>query len=229
MKKNGFTLAEVLITLAIIGVVATLTLPALMSNTQEQQAITGFRKAMNTLNEVAQMNAAVDGFDFSGVTSGGSATTDSVYDDNGMIDQTVWAMMVTKAQVDSSASVTGGIGAGCNQKTQVFFRDGTVLCYGEPSGGQIEAYVDTNGRKGPNKVSTCSTEACKPAERSIGDQFVITLTGANAIPGRVVQQKKSAPEGDQTPDTGDTAGAVDSGTESKDDTESYASRWAMLK
>ena len=31
MKKNGFTLAEVLITLAIIGVVATLTLPALPS------------------------------------------------------------------------------------------------------------------------------------------------------------------------------------------------------
>ena len=39
MKKNGFTLAEVLITLAIIGVVATLTLPALMTNTQEQQWI----------------------------------------------------------------------------------------------------------------------------------------------------------------------------------------------
>ena len=34
MKKNGFTLAEVLITLAIIGVVATMTLPALMTNTQ---------------------------------------------------------------------------------------------------------------------------------------------------------------------------------------------------
>ena len=67
MKKNGFTLAEVLITLAIIGVVATLTLPSLMSNTQEQQAVTAFKKAMNTLNEVAQMNAAVDGFDFGGI------------------------------------------------------------------------------------------------------------------------------------------------------------------
>ena len=44
MKKNGFTLAEVLITLAIIGVVATMTLPALMTNTQEQQAKTGLKK-----------------------------------------------------------------------------------------------------------------------------------------------------------------------------------------
>lgn len=46
MKKNGFTLAEVLITLAIIGVVATLTLPALMTNTQEQQARTALKKVL---------------------------------------------------------------------------------------------------------------------------------------------------------------------------------------
>ena len=48
MKKNGFTLAEVLITLSIIGVVATMTLPALMTNVQEQQARTGIKKAINT-------------------------------------------------------------------------------------------------------------------------------------------------------------------------------------
>ena len=45
MKKHGFTLAEVLITLSIIGVVATMTLPALMTNTAEQQAKTGLKKA----------------------------------------------------------------------------------------------------------------------------------------------------------------------------------------
>ena len=61
MKKNGFTLAEVLITLAIIGVVATLTLPALMTNTQEQQARTALKKGINTLTEAAQMNSAIAG------------------------------------------------------------------------------------------------------------------------------------------------------------------------
>ena len=65
MKKNGFTLAEVLITLAIIGVVATLTLPALMTNTAEQQARTALKKGINTLTEAAQMNQAIDGFDYS--------------------------------------------------------------------------------------------------------------------------------------------------------------------
>ena len=64
MKKNGFTLAEVLITLAIIGVVATMTLPALMTNTQEQQARTGLKKGINTITEAAQMNQALEGWDF---------------------------------------------------------------------------------------------------------------------------------------------------------------------
>ena len=57
MKKNGFTLAEVLITLAIIGVVAVLTLPALNSNTQEQQARTALKKMSNTFTQAASMNA----------------------------------------------------------------------------------------------------------------------------------------------------------------------------
>ena len=37
MKKNGFTLAEVLVVLGIVGVVAALTLPSLMSNTTSAQ------------------------------------------------------------------------------------------------------------------------------------------------------------------------------------------------
>ncbi|MDR1327133.1 MAG: prepilin-type N-terminal cleavage/methylation domain-containing protein [Heliobacteriaceae bacterium] len=49
MKKNGFTLAEVLITLGIIGVVAALTLPALIQNYKKQALKAGFRKAYSVL------------------------------------------------------------------------------------------------------------------------------------------------------------------------------------
>ena len=52
MKKNGFTLAEVLITLSIIGVIATLTLPTLMTNINESQNKTGFKKVINTLSKI---------------------------------------------------------------------------------------------------------------------------------------------------------------------------------
>ena len=194
MKKNGFTLAEVLITLAIIGVVATLTLPSLMANTQEQQAITAFKKAMNTLNEVAQMNAVVDGFDYSGVTvtTGPSAAT--VYDANGVLTQSVWGMMKSKAQVDQAASINKRVpttgNSGCKATlNQIAFRDGTVLCYGNPTnaGGAnayMQAIIDTNGNKGPNIVSSCGDDAClTKSSKNIRDQFRITLIGANAVPG----------------------------------------------
>ncbi len=45
MKKIGFTLAEVLITLGIIGVVAALTIPTLVNNYQKKTYVTGLQRA----------------------------------------------------------------------------------------------------------------------------------------------------------------------------------------
>ena len=55
MKKNGFTLAEVLITLGIIGVVAALTAPALVQNTGSAQIGPKLAKAVSTF-ELANQN-----------------------------------------------------------------------------------------------------------------------------------------------------------------------------
>ncbi len=61
MKKSGFTLAEVLITLAIIGVVAAISIPSVISNSQQQEFKTGLRKAVSVLNSAITMNMALDG------------------------------------------------------------------------------------------------------------------------------------------------------------------------
>ena len=59
--KNGFTLAEVLITLVIIGVIAALTVPALIQNTQKQEYVSALKKAYSTLSQVAQIIIAEEG------------------------------------------------------------------------------------------------------------------------------------------------------------------------
>ena len=59
--KRGFTLAEVLITLAIIGVVAAISIPSVISNSQQQEFKTGLRKAVSVLNSAITMNMALDG------------------------------------------------------------------------------------------------------------------------------------------------------------------------
>ncbi len=50
-KRNGFTLAETLITLVIIGVVAALTVPALINKTNDKEFNTANQKARATLGE----------------------------------------------------------------------------------------------------------------------------------------------------------------------------------
>ena len=47
--RGGFTLAEVLITLGIIGVVAAMTMPTLMNSTQGAQYKAAYKKALSAL------------------------------------------------------------------------------------------------------------------------------------------------------------------------------------
>jgi len=49
--KNGFTLAEVLITLVIVGVVAAMTIPTLINNTKQKQYIVAWRKAFSEFSQ----------------------------------------------------------------------------------------------------------------------------------------------------------------------------------
>ena len=51
MKKLGFTLAEVLITLVIIGVIAAMTVPTLMNNTNAQEFRSALKKAISVANQ----------------------------------------------------------------------------------------------------------------------------------------------------------------------------------
>ena len=55
MKKTGFTLAEVLITLAIVGLIAALTLPGLNSNVNNRRIGPALAKAINNLENANRM------------------------------------------------------------------------------------------------------------------------------------------------------------------------------
>ncbi len=67
-EKCAFTLAEVLITLGIIGVVAAMTIPTLMANVKARQYSAKFKKTVSTLSNAAKMSQAQYGFDYSGLT-----------------------------------------------------------------------------------------------------------------------------------------------------------------
>lgn len=53
--KKGFTLAEILIVLMVIGVIATMTIPSMMKGVTEAQLKAGYKKAYNTISNFAAM------------------------------------------------------------------------------------------------------------------------------------------------------------------------------
>jgi prepilin-type N-terminal cleavage/methylation domain-containing protein len=59
--SNAFTLAEVLITLGIIGVVAALTLPSVIQSYQKQVTVNKLKKAYSTLSQVVARSYAENG------------------------------------------------------------------------------------------------------------------------------------------------------------------------
>ena len=60
MIKRAFTLAEVLITLTIIGVVAAITIPSVIANAHQQEFKTGLKKAVAALDQAVQLNIAIE-------------------------------------------------------------------------------------------------------------------------------------------------------------------------
>ncbi len=182
MKKHGFTLAEVLITLAIIGVVASLTLPALMANVQEQQTVTALKKATNTLVEAATMNAANEGFDFNDVD--GFGDPDNIKDDQGRANRTVWGILGTNANIDMARS----------SSSEIVFKDGTSIlsrtdanCGTRRDSGishSIGLTFDATGPKNPNANSECTassgvTSCADKRTRSVKDRINICVGGTS--------------------------------------------------
>lgn len=66
----AFTLSEVLITLGIIGVVASLTLPAIVSTTRNKELETGLKKGYSTLSQALKMYEQENGEPIKGSVEG---------------------------------------------------------------------------------------------------------------------------------------------------------------
>ena len=182
MKRHaGFTLAEVLITLGIIGVVAAMTIPTLMSNTGRAEFKTAFKKVVSAVNQAVTLSVAVDYLDFGDANTG-------ISDANGA---TIYQILNKKMQIaktniaKADDDVNRMFGSTGDSNYTIFFADGMVLSYDKdaqhctnflkPGGNQngdgdkCKAIVDVNGVKNPNKLSHCQWEAAKGTTSTVKD------------------------------------------------------------
>ena len=82
VRRAAFTLAEVLITLGVIGIVAAMTMPSLIANYQKKQTVTQLKKAYSTLSQALvaaqQEYGDMSGWEYSGMNLEVGETNDAL-------------------------------------------------------------------------------------------------------------------------------------------------------
>ncbi len=123
--RKAFTLAEVLITLAIIGVVAAISIPSVISNSQQQEFKTGLRKAVSVLNSAITMNMAIDG--------------ESPYDNANLMGYLMRHMGILKTirYIQSEFAIDHAGGAGASYNSAFWTTDGMRFEFRENASGSV--------------------------------------------------------------------------------------------
>ena len=186
--RKGFTLAEVLVTLAVIGVVAALTIPSLMKNSEKQQWIAGYKNTYSIINQATRMVIADNGGTLLGAWNG-------AFDYQSMYNAYTPHLKIAKRCENTSMvgscfgtnyTLMDGTPISPSAGTySVILSNGTSVVFGPQEGaGSINnvnwIWVDTNGKKGPNTTGkdfhkikiTINSDPVKP------DDSVLMDTGA---------------------------------------------------
>lgn len=149
-KKHAFTLAEALITLAIIGVIAALTTPTLVRDARNTQYKTAYKKAFSVASQVwLKMN-----FDGLIVTRPGWNDLSSVLTNFSAFKTYFNIIKDCNTNNNSTCWATGEtIWGGCPGEEAPAFIDASGMAWTVEVTGSVAGpflLVDVNGNKGPN-------------------------------------------------------------------------------
>ena len=173
--KYAFTLSEVLIALTVIGVIAAITVPALIQNTQKQEYVSALKKTYSTLSQATNMIIAENGspkcIDEEGNETGWACTADDVYNMYKKYLNNVKECGMDKGCVNQLENQTAGYNFlhggknsnnyGKNNMRRLVLADGIQIMFGtenkncslDKDGSSkfcVSIFADINGFKKPN-------------------------------------------------------------------------------
>ena len=191
-RKNAFTLAEVLITLGIIGVVAAMTMPTLINQTNGAQYKAAYKKALSAIAQGVTLSVALDDISFAD-TEVASADTANAGSKANTADLLRARMNVVKSETSAhegfpNGTITASVCTDDDDKViacteddtptektfnpdlYLYFNDSSMFGFNTVDKGCTEAnpcygVIDVNGAKGPNKLVKCEEterDTCTP-------------------------------------------------------------------
>ena len=217
-KRFGFTLAEVLITLGIIGVVAAMTMPTLMNSTQGAQYKAAYKKALSALSQAVTLNVALDEWSFADADNTNYKLEDMFNSRMNVVRQETGVTNIKdskgnpyKVAISSAGKLQGVTGteldiAGTN--TTLFFNDGIMFTYDPAKAvnctkadGAKEnictGFIDVNGVKAPNRLVQCDNSDATDTKCEIKNptdvypvMFYDQTVLPNSVPARAVLYSK---------------------------------------
>lgn len=155
--KNAFTLAEVLITLGIIGVVAALTIPSIVNESKKQETLSQLKKSYANISQAIRLSEADNGPNstWSWTASGDADAVTAAYN-------TYFAPYINVSKVCTSCTDCGYPAScsfvsynssfslspvGSTSRKTLILPDGTILIIKTDDNSII---IDVNGVKPPN-------------------------------------------------------------------------------
>lgn len=208
-NKRAFTLAEALMTLIVIGIIATLTIPSVISNHKALQYKTAYKKAIKTINEAISLNIA-----------SGEKSAYNTDEDKPLYDYLKNKLEIIKTTTKSSlnkdikgfytadnmrfdfpedngdidnkeiAVTNGDKTEKINVKTHTCGTKGMGIGGGTKALGEHPCIimVDVNGDKGPNRITTSEYKENNSETPEFGDIFFMLITDKGAFPYGLLAQ-----------------------------------------
>lgn len=154
-EVSAFTLAEVLITLGIIGVVAAMTMPALIANTRKSEYSNKLKKVYSSLSQAILLSEAQ-----TGISSLDWERNGMIYNEDGEYDYEAndnenynFFMKYLAPSFKYTSIEKGGFieedGEEKFKGTKVYLADGTILVF--TNGSCFDIVADLNGNRIPNQ------------------------------------------------------------------------------
>ena len=204
-KRFGFTLAEVLITLGIIGVVAAMTIPTLIANTNSAKFRSQFKKSLSTLNQAGLMAQAQYDFDYAGTdtkcgddTAGASQNPENVMSFCSLLNGTLTGQTMVgkpsnlKRANSGNAGDKSGAGAGSTAYSIKGYEDSLGLT---PSMDSYLAYQLADGAivAFPKNATGCTLELGQVVNStSLGEEPLSGCIGFIDVNGTTLPNKEVA-------------------------------------